>query len=123
MTEISIFLDDIREAPEGYIGVETIRECQILLKHYPVEHLSLDHDLVSKIENGTQLVEIMVREQLFANRITIHSANSVDGKHMYRYLKDAQLHQNMPQSIKILLQPLPLYFIPPRIIQFYADTI
>ncbi|WP_240628549.1 cyclic-phosphate processing receiver domain-containing protein [Bacillus salacetis] len=77
MEKISVFLDDIREAPDGYVLAETMDECLNLLKNFEIEHLSLDHDLLNNTRNGTMLVEIMVSEKLFANRITIHSANSV----------------------------------------------
>lgn len=108
MEKISVFLDDYRKPPEGYVLAETIDECLILLKSYEIEHLSLDHDLVSYTRNGFLLVQIMVEEQLYADRITIHSANSVGGKAMYNWFKKAQSELLMPQSIKIILRPLPL---------------
>ncbi|MDP4171264.1 MAG: hypothetical protein Q8906_11690, partial [Bacillota bacterium] len=73
------------------------------------DHLSLDHDLVSKTRNGLMLVHLMVEHQLFADRITVHSANSVAGKAMYNYLKQAQLDNRMPHSIKLIHRPLPLF--------------
>lgn len=87
MEKISVFLDDYRKAPDGYVLVETIDECLELLKNFDIEHLSLDHDLLNKTRNGSMLVQMMVKEKLFANRITIHSANSVGGKAMYNCLK------------------------------------
>lgn len=121
MEKISVFMDDYRSPPEGYVYVETIDECMTLLRNHDIEHLSLDHDLVSHTRNGLMLVQMMVDEQLFANRITIHSANSVGGKNMYNCLKQAQKDLIMPQAIIVSLRPLPLKYIPPRVLQHYLD--
>ncbi|PLR86700.1 cyclic-phosphate processing receiver domain-containing protein [Bacillus sp. V33-4] len=107
--KISVFLDDYRPCPPGYILTDNIDECLNLLVHFHVEHLSLDHDLVSKTRNGLKLVHLMVEYQLFAERITIHSANSVGGKAMYQFLREAQNDLKMPHTIKIILRPLPLH--------------
>ncbi|MGF2614409.1 hypothetical protein FZC84_14400 [Rossellomorea vietnamensis] len=122
MEKINVFLDDIRKAPDGYVLTETIDECLNLLKNYHIEHLSLDHDLLNKTRNGTMLVEMMVHEKLFANRITIHSANSVRGKGMYKSLKQAQHDLIMPSTTIISLRPLPLYFYPPGFLEHYQQT-
>lgn len=119
MKEISVFLDDYRQAPDGYVLAETIDECLILLKNYEIDHLSLDHDLASNTRNGLMLVKIMVEKQLYANRITIHSANSVGGKAMYKCFKQAQNDYLMPQSINILLRPLPLHSFTSRMLSIY----
>ncbi|MDQ7863453.1 hypothetical protein RCO48_27880 [Peribacillus frigoritolerans] len=66
------------------------------MQNFDIEHLSLDHDLLNKTRNGFMLVQKMVNEKLFANRITIHSANSVGGKAMYNCLKQAQRNLTMP---------------------------
>ncbi|OOE12428.1 cyclic-phosphate processing receiver domain-containing protein [Fictibacillus arsenicus] len=122
MEKISVFMDDYRSPPEGYVFVETIDECMELLRSFHIEHLSLDHDLISKTRNGTMLVQMMIDEKLFANRITIHSANSVAGKGMYNNLKQAQKDLIMPPTIIVSLRPLPLKFIPPRVLQHYMDV-
>jgi hypothetical protein len=109
MEKISVFLDDIRKPPEGYILAETIDECLFLLQNFDIDHLSLDHDLTSHVRNGTMLVNIMIQKQLYANRITIHSANSFSGKAMFKCLKQAQKDSLMPQNINIYLRPLPLF--------------
>ncbi|MDM5222867.1 hypothetical protein QUF86_19390 [Peribacillus sp. NJ11] len=77
MEKISVFLNDYRNAPDGYVLVETIDECIELLHNFDIEHLSLDHVLLNKTRNGFMLVQKMVKEKLFANRVTIHSANSL----------------------------------------------
>ncbi|WP_317889858.1 cyclic-phosphate processing receiver domain-containing protein [Sutcliffiella deserti] len=106
---INVFLDDSRTCPEGYILAEDIDECRTLLENNAIGHLSLDHDLLSRQRNGFMLVQIMVENELYAERITIHSANSVGSKAMYRYLKQAQENLKMPPDIKVILRPLPLF--------------
>jgi hypothetical protein len=119
MEKINVFLDDYRIPPEGYVLAETIDECLSLLKNFEIEHLSLDHDLVSPSRNGLLLVKIMVDEKLYANRITIHSANSVGGKAMYNWFKNAQHQSDMPHSINITLRPLPLHSFTSRMLLNY----
>jgi hypothetical protein len=105
---VNVFLDDYRHCPQGYVLAKDIDECIDLLKRFPISHLSLDHDLESKTRNGLMLVHYMVKYQLFAESITIHSANSVAGKQMFTYLKEAQTENLMPRSIHVRLRPLPL---------------
>lgn len=121
MEKISVFLDDYRKAPAGYVLVETIDECIELLQTFDIEHLSLDHDLLNKTRNGFMLVQRMVKDKLFAKRITIHSANSVGGKAMYNCLKQAQHDLIMPTAITVTLRPLPLNFFPPKVLQHYLE--
>ncbi|WP_026690241.1 cyclic-phosphate processing receiver domain-containing protein [Alteribacter aurantiacus] len=122
METISVFLDDYRQAPEGYVLVETIDQCKSLLQDFNIEHLSLDHDLVSKQRNGLMLVQMMVKESLYANRITIHSANAPAGKAMYFSLLQAQKDTHMPQSVNLSLRPLPLKNYSRISLQYYDDN-
>ncbi|UYZ20138.1 cyclic-phosphate processing receiver domain-containing protein [Mesobacillus jeotgali] len=119
MEKINVFLDDYRKPPEGYVLAETIDECLFFLYNYDIDHLSLDHDLTSHVRNGLMLVEIMINKQLYANRITIHSANSTGGKAMYNSLKQAQSDYLMPQSVNIYLRPLPLRPFTSRMLSIY----
>ncbi|MBM7096191.1 hypothetical protein JSY36_10515 [Bacillus sp. H-16] len=122
METINVFLDDYRAAPEGYVLVETIDECKALLQNFNIEHLSLDHDLVSKQRNGLMLVHMMVKENLFAKRITIHSANAPAGRAMYHSLIQAQKDTSMPQSVSLSLRPLPLRNYSRIALQYYDDN-
>lgn len=122
MEKISVFLDDYRKAPDGYVLAETIDECIELLQNFDIEHLSLDHDLLNKTRNGSMLVQKMVKEKLFAKRITIHSANSVGGKAMYNCLKQAQRDFIMSPAIIVSLRPLPLNFFPSKVLQHYLEV-
>jgi Cyclic-phosphate processing Receiver domain len=42
---VKVWLDDLREAPEGWIHVKTPKEAIGLLRSGEVEEISLDHDL------------------------------------------------------------------------------
>ncbi|SFA86023.1 MULTISPECIES: cyclic-phosphate processing receiver domain-containing protein [unclassified Bacillus (in: firmicutes)] len=122
MKKISVFLDDYRIAPDGYVLAETIDECLELLHKFEIEHLSLDHDLVDRYRNGFMLVQRMIRDKLFADRITIHSANAVGGKAMYKSLLQAQKDSLIPSTTIISLRPLPLDSIPISMIDHYLKT-
>ncbi|MCF6136298.1 cyclic-phosphate processing receiver domain-containing protein [Pseudalkalibacillus berkeleyi] len=111
MSKINVFLDDVRPAPEEYVLASDMEECVKLLKEQDIQHLSLDHDLENKIRNGFMIVEYMVKHQLFAETITVHSANAGAGKKMFYYLKDAQENLLIPQNVKIHYHPLPLNLI------------
>jgi hypothetical protein len=120
MEQLYVFLDDYRAAPEGYVLVTTIDECKQLLKEHDIRHLSLDHDLVSKERNGMMLVNMMVKEQLYADRITVHSANAVGGKNMYNSLRQAKTDHKMPLATEVSLRPLPLHSYPQHMLRHYA---
>ncbi|WP_261130020.1 cyclic-phosphate processing receiver domain-containing protein [Bacillus sp. Marseille-Q3570] len=111
MSKINVFLDDVRPCPENYILASDIEECIKLLKEKDIQHLSLDHDLENKYRNGYMLVEYMVKHKLFADTITVHSANSGAGKRMFLFLKDAQEDFLIPRDVKIIYNPLPLKII------------
>ncbi|MED1204653.1 cyclic-phosphate processing receiver domain-containing protein [Heyndrickxia acidicola] len=106
--KINVFLDDIRSCPQGHILVKDIDACAELLTNFSVHHLSLDYDLVDQQKNGMTLVRWIVEQKLFPDRITIHSANSIGGKAMYIFLKEAQEKLLMPRFIKVILRPLPI---------------
>jgi predicted kinase len=108
MQKINVFLDDYRSCPDDFTLAKNVEECILLLKDNKIGHLSLDHDLGSREQNGLNLVHYLVKNGLFAERITIHSANSVGGKNMYNYLKDAQQYGLMPTTIMLNHRPLPL---------------
>lgn len=77
-----LYLDDLREPPEGWIRVKTAPEAISLLAAGGVTHLSLDHDLGDEPGAGTGYdVLVWLEEQValhsFAppDHIAVHSAN------------------------------------------------
>lgn len=78
---MNIYLDDEREAPNGWLRVYWPEEVIALLKTGEVEEISLDHDLGDD-ERGTGndvilwIEEAVITRGFKAPKISIHSANS-----------------------------------------------
>jgi len=79
---MKIYLDDMRECPEGFILAKTALEAIELLKNNQVEEISLDHDLGDDKNLGTGYdVVKWIEEQVAVNNyippkiIKVHSAN------------------------------------------------
>lgn len=79
--QIKVFLDDVRDAPDGWIQAYTAQETIMYLQNYNVTHLSLDHDLGDEIcGTGYDILAWLEKEVHEGRRgyipeITIHSAN------------------------------------------------
>jgi len=89
---IKIWLDDTREAPEGWIRTFWPDEVFQLCRNYVVDTISLDHDLGND-ERGTGYdVLSAIEEMVFANKLTdipeirIHTANPAAKKRMEQAL-------------------------------------
>lgn len=79
---MKVYLDDIREAPDGWIRTRTVKETLRLLATQPQEvtHLSLDHDLGNTEESGYDVICWIERNVMIGfipPEITVHSANPV----------------------------------------------
>ena len=78
---MKVYLDDEREAPEGWLRVRWPEEAIELLKTGQVTDLSLDHDLGND-ERGTGYDVVLWIEEAVAagsfvpTRIIVHSANA-----------------------------------------------
>lgn len=77
---MKIYLDDIRECPDGFVLCRTAKEAFQMIDSGKVDHISFDHDL------GTMLtgydVAVYIELQVAAGRIlcpdwSIHTANPV----------------------------------------------
>ena len=63
---LKVYLDDEREAPDGWLRVKTPAQTIALLKTGLVSHLSLDHDLGDDENIGTGYdVVLWMEEQVF----------------------------------------------------------
>ncbi len=85
---MKIFLDDVRDTPEGYVRCYWPEEVIELLKTHPVSELSLDHDLGDD-EKGTGYdVLKWIEEEVYTNNfnppkvIKVHSANPIAKQRM-----------------------------------------
>lgn len=96
---LKIFLDDVREAPKGWVKVTTARQAIEYLKYYPVDEISLDHDLgPRKRQTGYDVLlwleELVVEGNEFGQpnpntlpKIHIHTSNPVARKRMEQALE------------------------------------
>ena len=78
---IKLFLDDEREAPEGWVRVYWPDEAIDVLKKGIVEEISLDHDLGDDRRGTGYDVLLWIEEQVVINKfqppnIKIHTANN-----------------------------------------------
>ena len=53
--EINLYLDDLRDCPDGFVVARNMEEAIHYLKNYNVNILSLDHDLGMNEETGELL--------------------------------------------------------------------
>ncbi|MFZ1291243.1 MAG: cyclic-phosphate processing receiver domain-containing protein [Melioribacteraceae bacterium] len=77
---MKLFLDDIREAPDGWIRVYWPVEAIELLKTNKVEAISLDHDLGNDSKGTGYDVILWIEEAVATSnfvppQIKVHSAN------------------------------------------------
>lgn len=82
-----IFLDDLREAPKGWIDVRNYDEMVGILKTLKGEEfeVSLDHDL-GETKTGYDVCKWMVENECYPTVVTIHTANPVGAKNMFQLL-------------------------------------
>lgn len=84
---MKVFLDDVREAPEGWVRVYWPDEAIALLQTGDVTELSLDHDLGDDTRGTgydvlTWLEQVAFDGTLRMPEISIHSANAVGRQRM-----------------------------------------
>jgi hypothetical protein len=85
---MKVYLDDIREAPEGWLRVISVEATTELLRFNKIEKLSLDHDLAmshycgdySKEKTGYDVLlwieaEVVANEKFQLPEIKLHTAN------------------------------------------------
>ncbi|MNV23165.1 hypothetical protein D3C71_1141670 [compost metagenome] len=96
---VKIFMDDLRPAYKGWLLARTTSEClELLEKHRDnIDVLSLDHDMTEKDNDGYWLVKEMVERLLYAEKVQFHTANNQGRENMYHYLRNAILHEAVPE--------------------------
>jgi hypothetical protein len=90
---MKIWVDDIREVPEGYIGTKSVNETIALIEQAElngetIELLDLDHDLGDYAKDGGDAIKILdyLAERETYYPIHIHTANPVGRANMERML-------------------------------------
>ena len=79
---MKIYLDDIRNGPDGWKTVRNVFNLMDLLEQRDVTHLSLDHDMGENQRTGYDLLcwierKVYSGEMTEVPVLTIHSANPV----------------------------------------------
>jgi hypothetical protein len=97
---VRVWLDDVRETPEGWIHVKTPEEAIELLDSGEVEEISLDHDLglaTSESERTGYDVLAWLEEAVATGAwkhslpvIRVHSANPVGWRRMEQAIESIQ---------------------------------
>lgn len=104
-----VYLDDVREAPVGWVRAHTPDEVIDLLRSGSVEELSLDHDLGLTSADGERTGYDVLRwlEEAVATgtwtfplpEIRIHSANPVGWRRMEQAINSIQrLHLHSEEA-------------------------
>ncbi len=90
---MKIYLDDVRDIPEGFVGCRTAEKAIELVKQGSVTFIDFDHDL------GTTLtgydVALYIEKQVHFSNITmpkwaVHSANPVGAKRIEQAMQAAK---------------------------------
>lgn len=103
---INLYVDDLRDCPDGYIIARNIEEAIYYLRNYNVQILSLDHDLGEDREGnllptGYDLVKYICENGLRAEKIYLHTDNGVGRQNMFQTLKGAQKRGFIDDDIEI----------------------
>jgi hypothetical protein len=84
----NLWLDDIREAPPGWIWAKTAEDALRVLASVPVSYASLDCDLESEHENGVWFVKQMAKFSLWPEfKPGVHSSNWKLGSEMLKLIR------------------------------------
>lgn len=109
--KINMYLDDLRDCPEGFTVARTVEDAIRLFSEHEIHILSLDNDMGMR-ENGTlhlagsDLVNHICEHGLRADKIYIHTDNSVERGYMYRGLLAAQRRGFIDSDIEIYDYPI-----------------
>lgn len=88
--EMKVYLDDIRNAPEGWTRTYFVDETIEILKSGMVKEISLDNDLGQGYVEGRKVIDYLEEQAHLGNfdvipeRIIIHSCNTVAVDYMMK---------------------------------------
>lgn len=90
---MKIYLDDLREAPKGYIRTHSVNETIKLIEklekaNTPIELLDLDHDLGDYASDGGDAIKLLdwLAERGTFYPIKLHTMNGVGRDNMQRMI-------------------------------------
>ncbi len=91
---IDVFVDDVRDAPKGWMIARTVSEAKLYLSKYRVRRLSLDHDLGACADcwaKGKNVGDMLTPETTFFN----WCPHNEDGTKLVRWIIETG---NWPQE-------------------------
>lgn len=100
----NIFLDDIRQCPNGFELFRTGEELLEYLKKNKDQHfgiITFDHDLGSDVKDGYNVIKEIVRNPEISftfDEFRFHTDNYQGFKNMVLYLRSATEHGAFPKS-------------------------
>lgn len=108
---INVYLDDLRDCPEGFVVARTFEEAVKLFEQHEVNILTLDHDLGEDADgmellNGYDFVKYFCEHGLHVNKIYHHTDNPVGRENMYKTLLAAQRRGFISEEIEIYHYPI-----------------
>jgi len=109
--KVNLYLDDLRDCPEGFDIARTVEEALEIFAAKNIEILSLDHDLGSDetgelLPNGYDFVKLFCQKGLHANKIYIHTDNPVGRENMYQLLHASLRRGFIADDIEIYRYPI-----------------
>jgi len=109
--KISLYIDDLRDCPEGFVIARTIEEAKFYFERFQIETLSLDHDLGvdeqgNLLPTGYDLVKYICENGIRVDNIYLHTDNPVGRNNMYYTLLGAQRRGFIDEDILIYSYPL-----------------
>jgi hypothetical protein len=108
---INVYVDDLRDCPDGFRVARTFEEAVKLIENNEVDILTLDHDLGEdaegkELQNGYDLVKYICERGLRVNKIYLHTDNPVGRNNMYETLLAAQRRGFIDPNIEIFHYPI-----------------
>lgn len=108
--KICLYVDDLRDCPEGFIIARNIEQAKEYLRNNDVKILSLDHDLGidehgNLLPTGYDLVKYICEKGLSVEKIYLHTDNSVGRENMYQTLLGAQRRGFIDKDISVYQYP------------------
>jgi len=96
---INLFLDDLRDCPDGFILVKELDQ--------EVNIISLDHDLGENEPTGYDFVKYLIElgnydPSIYPKQIFLHTANGVGRDNMFKLLE-----RYKPDWVKLHRGPMP----------------
>ena len=74
MSSIKLWIDDVREAPDGYIWAKSTREAlRKIVLEYPdnIEIIDLDHDAGDFVKDGGDFINVLTELERLSHKTTV----------------------------------------------------